>query len=208
MRKLSGVRSILLSFVLAFYAFFSFALIGYAGDLPVTDSPGGPNKPAEGSTLLPQTESTMSDCEKIMLYINYSTVGGIAPIKKADAGEEEEYKGESKTVVEIFAKREEVDVPTVGKIKYTDIMACAIMTGDVKLWMLPFIIRYMLEFVIGLAGLLSVGGIVYGGYLYLFAGIGDDKDKGKNAIKNSLIGLVLTLTAWGIVNIVIALVTF
>lgn len=75
------------------------------------------------------------------------------------------------------------------------------------MWMIPFFIRYVLEFIIGIAGLLAVGGVVYGGYLYLFAGLSDDKDKGKNAIKNGIIGLVLVLTAWAVVNIVIGLVT-
>jgi type IV secretion system pilin len=88
-----------------------------------------------------------------------------------------------------------------------DILACAIKTGDIHMWMVPFYIKYILEFVIGLSGLVCVGGIVYGGFVYIFSGIGDDKEKGKNAIMYSVIGLILTLLAWAIVNLVIALVT-
>ena len=90
---------------------------------------------------------------------------------------------------------------------YTDILGCGIKTGDIPLWMVVFYIRWVLEFIIAIAGIVTVGGMIYGGYLYLFAGLSDDKDKGKNAIKNSAIGLILTLTAWGIVNVVISLVS-
>lgn len=92
-------------------------------------------------------------------------------------------------------------------VNYTDILACGIKTGHIPLWMVPFYIRWILEFIIGLAGLASVGGLVVGGYMYLFAGLSSDKEKGKNALKNAAIGLVLTLTAWAIVNIVLSLVT-
>ncbi len=89
----------------------------------------------------------------------------------------------------------------------TDILACGIKTGNISLWMIPFYIRFILEFVIGLAGIIAVGGVVYGGYLYLFAGVSDDKDRGKKAIMYGLGGFILTMLAFGIVNIVIALVS-
>ena len=88
-----------------------------------------------------------------------------------------------------------------------DLLACAIKTGDIKLFMIPYFIKYVLEFIIYIVGFLSILGIIYGGYNYLFAGLSEDKDSGKNAIKNSLIGLVLSLLAWPIVNIVLALLT-
>lgn len=90
---------------------------------------------------------------------------------------------------------------------YTTILACGIKTGNIPLWMVPFYLRWILEFIIALAGLASVGGLVLGGYMYLFSGISNDKERGKNALKNSVIGLVLTLTAWAIVNILLALLT-
>jgi Type IV secretion system pilin len=149
-----------------------------------------------GSTLLPDKgELNVSNCEAIMRAVNYTDV---------------------KKIKEVIAKKQTADnflafdavLPHVpAEIKYTQILGCAITTGDVKAWMIPFFIRYVLEFIIGLAGLITVGGIVYGGYLYLFAGLSDDKDKGKNAIKNGILGFILVLTSWAIVNIVITLVT-
>jgi len=160
--------------------------------IPFTES----DDSVEGSTILPSKDDlTVSDCEVVMRYVNSTPV---------------------KEIKEIIAKKESVHgldlAPVEGKIKgdavkYTQILGCAVTTGDIKMWMIPFFIRYVLEFIIGIAGLLAVGGVVYGGYLYLFAGLSDDKDKGKNAIKNGIIGLVLVLTAWAVVNIVISLVT-
>ncbi|MFA6305281.1 MAG: hypothetical protein WC651_00945 [Candidatus Gracilibacteria bacterium] len=142
-----------------------------------------------GGTVLPDTKyQEMSDCETIMRYVN------IHPSKV-----EEYVAGRNGKITEIKIKN--------VNPSYTDILGCAIKTGDVKLWMVPYFVRYILEFIIGISGLASVGGIIYGGYLYLFAGLSDDQQKGKSAIKNSLIALVLSLSAWAIVNIVISLVT-
>lgn len=99
------------------------------------------------------------------------------------------------------------ELASLGATTPNDILACGIKTGGIKLWMIPYYIRYILQFIIGIAGLIAVGGIVYGGYLYLFAGISEDKDKGKKAIMYGVAGMVMTLVAWAFVNIVIAVVT-
>lgn len=142
-----------------------------------------------GGTILPDTAyQNISDCEAIMRYVNNHP----KPVKEAISSRQATIAG----------------LTVAGKSpSYTDVMGCAIKTGDVKFWMVPYFVRYILEFIIGIAGLASVAGIVYGGYFYLFAGLSDDQQKGKNAIKNSIIALVLSLSAWAIVNIVISLVT-
>ena len=133
---------------------------------------------ADGGTILPSTEKGISDCKALINDMN---------------NDQEKY-------VEIFEKNE--DQTTIGEV-----LACGIKTGSIRLWMVPYYIRYILEFIVGIAGLISVGGIVYGGYLYLFAGLSDAKDKGKNAILYGVVGLIMTLVAWAVVNIVIAVVT-
>ncbi len=144
-----------------------------------------------GGTILPGTAyDLIADCEAIMRYVNSHP----EEIEKAIAERKGEISGPS-------------SVQYNYNPSYTDIMGCAIKTGDVKFWMIPYFARYILEFIIGIAGLASVAGIIYGGYLYLFAGLSDDQQKGKSAIKNSIIALVLSLSAWAIVNIVISLVT-
>ncbi len=155
----------------------------------------------EGSTLLPDKGGyTVLDCEKIMRYVNYTDVNTI----KEKIAKKQDITVEGVSVTPLPSGQEGPPSPNTS---YTQVLGCAITTGDVKMWMVPFFIRYILEFIIGLAGLIAVGGIVYGGYLYLFAGLSEDKDKGKNAIKNGILGFVLVLTSWAIVNIVISLVT-
>ncbi|MBD3361158.1 hypothetical protein GF366_05160 [Candidatus Peregrinibacteria bacterium] len=172
-------------------------------------------------TVLPETKyKEVSECELIMNYVNTHIKGSEVEIEFIEGAEEfvgptqpsedTGCAGYGLSIKELIARRECIDnVPGMEGAVVTgnDILGCAIMTGDIKIWMIPFYIRFFLEFIIGIAGLVAVGGIIYGGYLYLFAGLTEDKDKGKNAIKNGIIGLILTLTAWGIVNVVIALVT-
>ncbi len=161
---------------------------------------------ADGGTVLPDTNKTATDCQKVMVWVNAHTDKiTITQPATGDTG----VTATDTSIKALIAGRENVPVTGYeGGVSYTEVLACAIMTGDIKVWMIPYFIRYILEFIIGLAGLVAVGGVVYGGYLYLFAGLTTDKDKGKNAIKNSLLGLVLIFTAWAIVNIVISLVTF
>ncbi len=141
----------------------------------------------DSGTILPATTRTVDECKKLMNYM-----------QTWDSDERKYF----------LSEREDFEF-VEGEFTFTanDIMACGIKTGTIKLWMIPYYIRYVLTFIIGLSGLISVGGIVYGGYLYLFAGLSEAKDQGKKAIKYAVIGLIMTLTAWAAVNIVIALIT-
>lgn len=173
---------------LAVFMTFSLSSLVLANEAVAVDESSSETSVRQRGFLLPKTQyKTVAKCEVLMHYVG-------------------SHYSESRTAV---ASRGFVNVEGLNPSKAydVDILGCAIKTGDISLWMVVFFVRFFLEFVIGLAGVLAVAGVVYGGYLYLFAGISDDKDKGKNAIKNGLIGLVLTLTAWAIVNIVIALVT-
>lgn len=155
------------------------------------------------STVLPGTEKKMSECEFIMNSVN-SHIDETNPSMSVSAGGDETYSSAKQAIV----NRGRFSVDALDDdVKYTDILGCAIKTGDIKLWMIPFYIRYLLEFIIGLAGLICVGGFIYGGYMYLFSGLTQEKEKGKGAIKNAVIGLVLTLVAWALVNIVMSLLT-
>ncbi|PKL36854.1 hypothetical protein CVV38_03085 [Candidatus Peregrinibacteria bacterium HGW-Peregrinibacteria-1] len=150
---------------------------------------GAPITGDNSGTLLPGTEATVDECLQYMLWV------GMNPV----------------TARQIIADRSVFSLKvgnfTAPQVEYSDLLACAIKTGDIKLWMVPFFIRFILEFVIGLAGLLAVGFIVYGGFLYLFAGLSENKDAGKVAIRNGLIGMVISLLAWGIVSVVVQLVS-
>ncbi len=139
----------------------------------------------EGSpeTLLPGTSLSYEDCKKLFVENKRTNLEKVLDRKPA----ENEERAENLTI--------------------NNILGCGIRTGNITLWMVPYYIRYILEFIIGIAGLAAVASIIYGGYLYLFAGLSEDKDKGKKAIIYGLAGMVMTLLAWAFVNIVIRLVT-
>ncbi|MFA5820920.1 MAG: pilin [Candidatus Gracilibacteria bacterium] len=164
---------------------------GVAGAVPPDSSQTG--QPT-GTSVLPSAETgtgtskkalTVEECQKI--FRNLGTGNNLVETKQH------------------FAKRD----PTVygGDITAGAFLGCGIKTGDIHLWMVPYYLRYILEFVIALAGLISVGGIVYGGFIYIFSGISKDTEKGKKALIYSIIGMILTLVAWAVVNIVIVFLT-
>lgn len=107
--------------------------------------------------------------------------------KKSDADLREQLKGDDNQVSEV--------------------LGCAVMTGDIHMYMIPYFIRNILEFAIQIAGILSVAGIVFGGFWYMFSGISENQERGKHAILYGLVGMILTLTAWAIVNILISFLT-
>jgi len=88
-----------------------------------------------------------------------------------------------------------------------EILACGIKTGKIHLWMIPYYVVYLIEFMIGIAGLLSVLFLVMAGFQYVSSGLAEAKDKAKNTIKHALMGLGVALAAWTVVNIVQYIVT-
>ena len=100
----------------------------------------------------------------------------------------------------------EVDgkVPTDQR---SDILGCAIKTGRISLAMIPYFITYIINFLLGLVGIISVLFIVIGGYRYVLGGLTEEKEKGKNTIMHALMGMAVALLAWTIVNVIINAVT-
>lgn len=83
-----------------------------------------------------------------------------------------------------------------------ELLGCAIRTGRISVKMLPFFITFLIRFAIALAGLVAVLFIVIGGYKYTVGGLIDDKESGKKTIIYAITGLVVSLLAWIIVNII------
>jgi hypothetical protein len=88
------------------------------------------------------------------------------------------------------------------QVQLSDLLGCAIKTGQIKLWMIPFFATYILNFVLAIAGLVSVLFIVIGGYQYILGGATGQADQGKTTVINAVIGLVVILTAWIVVNVI------
>jgi len=157
-----------------------------------------PDDPAtvQQSTLIPYTGFSETECEDLFRYgsanleILKDVVRGVKVLSPSQFIVE---KDSGKTYPE--------------NISPLDVLGCGIKTGRISMWMIPFFIKYLIQFAISIAGLVAVGAIIIGGYFYLFGGLVDDKEKGKRAIMYGLGGFVVVLLAWTIVNAVIALLT-
>ncbi|MEK7145782.1 MAG: hypothetical protein AAB802_01195 [Patescibacteria group bacterium] len=110
-----------------------------------------------------------------------------------------EYWGAFDTAAEVTA---EIGVDAAG-----DMLGCAIQLGYIKAWMVPFFVTYILQFLLGIAGLISVLMILLGAYYYIAGGLSDDKEKGKTIVQYAILGLVITSVSWILVNIVLLAVT-
>lgn len=86
-------------------------------------------------------------------------------------------------------------------------LTCGFKSGRVPLWLVPFYIVRVIDFLLLVGGLVSVGFIVLGGYHMIIGGFSEEKEKGKNTIKYALFGLTLTLLAYTIVNLVLLFLT-
>jgi hypothetical protein len=169
--------------LLLIVSFLQLSSVVFAAD-PVDTSKSG--------TLLPATSTGVVGCEALMNEVSKNSCWVKLHIFKV---------GNTCTGADI---KPDIDDK---KVTDTEVLACGIKTGSIHLWMIPYYIRYILQFIIGMSGLAAVGGIIYGGYMYLFAGVSSEKDQGKKAIQYGIIGMVMTLVAWAFVNIIISLVT-
>lgn len=134
---------------------------------------------AAGTTIVPQNEDSLSTCES-----------------KIASFEAEYVKDDTKSVQEVASAFFTSDDPV------NDLIACAVKTGRFHFYLVPYIIRYLAEFGIGIAGTVSMLFIVIGGLQYMTGPVTQNKEQGKKTVTYALIGLVLTLAAWIIVNII------
>lgn len=176
------MKKLLVYLFLGLFLFTNFSLLVFAGLSPEFQK-AEDEYASERATILPRTDLDVYACKNVMNYVLSHT----------------------KDFKNMF--KENFNTGSIQGIVANDVLGCGIKTGQIKLWMVAYYIKFLMEFVIKIAGLISVGGIVYGGYLYMFAGISDDKEKGKKAIMYAVAGMVLTMVAWAFVNIVISIVT-
>lgn len=87
------------------------------------------------------------------------------------------------------------------------LLGCAVKTGRVSLALIPYFITYIINFILALIGLICVLFIMIGGYYYVYGGLTDEKEKGKNFIKHALMGMGVALLSWTVVNIIIKAIT-
>ncbi|MEK7529078.1 MAG: pilin [Patescibacteria group bacterium] len=104
--------------------------------------------------------------------------------------------------MEAFYSLSRSDQLDLLKTDQEQVLGCAIKTGRIKLWLVPFFVTRLISFLIAIAGAISMLFIVIGGYNYVLGGLTDDKESGKKTLTYAIIGLVVALSAWIIVNVV------
>ena len=82
------------------------------------------------------------------------------------------------------------------------LLGCAIKTGKIRLFMVPFFMTYIIQFLLSIAGLVAVLFMVIGGYKYVVGGLTEDKESGKKTILHALVGFIVALSAWIVVNFI------
>lgn len=88
-----------------------------------------------------------------------------------------------------------------------DIFSCGVKSGNIKFWMVPYFVKYILQWLLALSGLVAVLMVIIGGYYYIIGGLTEDKEKGKTIITYALGGMALATLSWIIVNLILLAVT-
>ena len=68
--------------------------------------------------------------------------------------------------------------------------------------MIPYYIVNFIEFLINIAGLIAILFLVIAGYQFVIAGATDKRDAAKGTVMHALMGLVVVLIAWVLVNVI------
>ncbi len=152
-------------------------------------------------TILPFTHLTVEQCNNVFNDISLNP----GSFKIMFEGGVEGTGGDGVSGEDLSVNT--LPVSGVGEVSAVDVLGCGIKTGKMKLWMIPYYIKYLLQFVLSVAGIVAVGAMVFGGYLYMFGTVMDDKEKGKRSVMYGIMGFVVVLLAWAIVNVVISLAT-
>lgn len=97
-------------------------------------------------------------------------------------------------------------IPKEDDPKYKE-LAESFKSGDFQLWQLVDYALYLIELLVFFAGGVAVLMIVIGGYQYMLGAISEDKESGKKTLGFAILGFVVCLLAWLIVNFIQYVVT-
>lgn len=137
------------------------------------------------STLIPATDKSEKDCFKLIYQLQLKPGYDFENLKKDDL----------------------VGTAFESGVNRSDVLACALKTGTFRIWMLPLLITYIINFLLSVAGVIAVLFVLIGGYIYMFGGLSDDKERGKKAILYGVVGFAVALLSWVVVNAVQILAT-
>ena len=124
---------------------------------------------------------------------------GILPAPLSDVNCDEYVKTDAEVFTSLDAFKAKVGASNAFR---NQILGCAVKTGRIRFWMVPYFITYLIQFLLGLAGAISMLFILLGGYKYIIGGLTDDKESGKKTLTYAIIGLIVSLSAWVVINVI------
>jgi len=77
-----------------------------------------------------------------------------------------------------------------------------IADGELSLNDVPYLFLYLINFGSRIAGVITIGMLVWVGILFLSTGVTDSKENAKNALSYAIIGLIVTFSAWLIPGVI------
>lgn len=85
---------------------------------------------------------------------------------------------------------------------------CNFLTGRMTAACIPLFIGHLVRFIISLIGLFFLLNIMYAGYQIAFGSLTGNRDKGKTRLTWSIIGFVVTVCAFVILDLLYTLIVF
>ena len=119
---------------------------------------------AQTRTALPVAHQNCADFAEYQDIVTAYKVQGDEPAERVEA--------------KFNAKKHFTDELT--RDEQYDVIACSLKSGEFHLFMAPYMIRYFVEVIIQLAGLVCVLFIIIGAYQYLLGSVTENKQKGKD----------------------------
>ena len=89
----------------------------------------------------------------------------------------------------------------------TGITGCNFSTGRLRAACIPNFIGYLVQFIFSLLGMFFLLNVIYAGYEIAVSGVTGDKESGKKRLTWSVIGLIVAICAFVILDLVLSVIT-
>lgn len=96
--------------------------------------------------------------------------------------------------------------PVVGVIQ-TGIQGCDFQTGRLSSACIPNFVAHLIAFIFSLLGVFFLANVMYGGYEIAMGGITGDKESGKRRLTWSVIGLIVAICCFIILDLILSVIT-
>lgn len=89
----------------------------------------------------------------------------------------------------------------------TGITGCNFSTGRLRAACIPNFIAYLVQFLFSLLGMFFLLNVIFAGYEIAVSGVTGDKESGKKRLMWSVIGLIVAICAFVILDLVLSVIT-